>query len=52
MILFVKSEGPDQTAQMRGLILAFAVRIRPNIRFRMTRPICNSFRLYFLLLPN
>ena len=33
MILFVDSEGPDQTAHPRSLILAFAVRIWPESTF-------------------
>ena len=33
------SEGPDQTARMRRLIWAFAVRICPKTRFRMARPV-------------
>ena len=39
MILLADSEGPDQTAQMRRLILAHAVRIWLKTRFRMARPI-------------
>ena len=39
MILLADSEGPDQTARMRRLIWAFAVRICPETRFRMARPI-------------
>ena len=39
MILFADSEGPDQTAQMRTLIWAFAVCICPKTCFRMVRPI-------------
>ena len=38
MILFADSEGPDQTARMRSLIRAFAVRICPKTCFRMARP--------------
>ena len=37
MILLAGSEGPDQTARMRSLIWAFAVRICPMICFRMPR---------------
>ena len=33
------SEGPDQTARMRRLILALAVRICQKARFRMPRPV-------------
>ena len=40
MILFVDNEGPYQTAQMRSLIWAFAVRICPKTCFLMTRLIC------------
>ena len=39
MILFTDSKGPDQPAHPRSLIRAFAVRICPKTRFRMTRPI-------------
>ena len=39
MILLADSEGPDQTARMRSLIWAFAVRIYLKTRFRMTRPL-------------
>ena len=39
MILLVDSEGPDQTARMRSLIRAFAVRIWPKTRFRRAQPI-------------
>ena len=39
MILFVDSEGPDQTARMRRLIWALAVRICPKARFRIAQPI-------------
>ena len=35
MILLADSEGPDQTARMRSLIWAFAVRMCPNTYFRM-----------------
>ena len=38
MILLADSEGSDQTARMRRLIWAFAVRIYPKTRFRMERP--------------
>ena len=37
VILFAESEGPDQTARMRRLILAFAVRLCPEIHFRFRR---------------
>ena len=37
MILLADSEGPDQTARMRSLIWAFAVRICPNTRFPIAR---------------
>ena len=39
MILLTDSEGPDQTARMRSLIWAFAVRICPKTRFRMSQRI-------------
>ena len=39
MILLADSEGPDQTARMRRLIWAFAVRILPKVCFRMARAI-------------
>ena len=39
MIVLADSEGPDQTARMRRLIWAFAVRICPKTRFRMALPI-------------
>ena len=39
MILFAGSEGPDQTARMRRLIWAFAVRICSKTRFCMAPPI-------------
>ena len=38
MILLVDSGDPDQTARMHRLIWAFAVRICPKTRFRITRP--------------
>ena len=38
MILLADSEGPDQTALMRSLILVFAARVCPKRRFRMARP--------------
>ena len=38
MILLAGSEGPDQTARMRSLIWALAVRIYPKTRFRMASP--------------
>ena len=57
MILFADGEGPDQTARMRSLIWAFAVRICPKIRFRIARPIhlrlavyCNVYNGYLLIL--
>ena len=37
VILLADSEGLDQTARMRRLICAFAVRIRSKTRFRMVR---------------
>ena len=37
MVLLADSEGPDQTARMRSLIWAFAVRISPKTRFRMVK---------------
>ena len=40
MILSAGSKGPDQTARMRSLVRAFAVRICPRTRFRMARPLC------------
>ena len=50
-ILFVDSECPDQTARMRRLIRAFAVRICPKTRFRMARPTVHvSYTLHTLLL--
>ena len=39
MILCADDEGPDQTARMRSLIWAFAVRICPKTRFRMAQTI-------------
>ena len=39
MLLLADSEGPDQPAQLRRLIWAFAVRICPKVRFRMGRRI-------------
>ena len=42
MILFVDSEGPDQTAQMGNLIRAFAVRICPKTSLRMMWPILEN----------
>ena len=42
MILVADSEGHDQTARMRSLILAFAVRICPKTRLRKARPIESS----------
>ena len=38
MILLADSEGPDQTARMRRLIWAFAVRICQKTRLRMALP--------------
>ena len=35
--LLTDSESPDQTARMRSLIWAFAVRISPKTRFRMAQ---------------
>ena len=45
MILIADSEGPGQTARMRSLIWAFAVRICPKtffFFFLMARPICSG----------
>ena len=39
MILLADSVDPDQTARMRRLIWAFAVRICQKMRFRVARPI-------------
>ena len=39
MIMFVDSEGPDQTVRLRRLIRAFAVRIIHKAHFRIMRPI-------------
>ena len=39
MILSAENEGPDQTAQMRKLIRAFAARIYPKTRYHTGRPI-------------
>ena len=41
--LLTDIEGLDQTAHVRKLICAFAVRICPEIRFRMARP--KSFKI-------
>ena len=41
MIQLVDMEGPDQIARMRSLIRACHVRICPNTRFRMARPMRN-----------
>ena len=38
MVLFADSESPSQTARMRRLIRAFAVRICPKTRFCLVRP--------------
>ena len=38
MILLADSGGPDQTARMRRLIWAFAIRLCPKACFRMARP--------------
>ena len=43
MILLADSEGPDQTARMRRLLWAFAVRICPRTQFRKPRP--NSYQV-------
>ena len=40
MILLADSEGPDQTARKRSLILGFTVPICAQTRFRMVRPSC------------
>ena len=37
MILFADSERPDQTARIRRLISAFALRVCPKTRFRMAQ---------------
>ena len=42
MILFVDSEGPDQTTRMRRLIWGFAVHIFLKARFCMAQPKCNQ----------
>ena len=39
MILFADSDDPDQIARMSRLIRISAVRICPNTRFRIMRPI-------------
>ena len=39
MIVLADSDGPEQTARMRSLIWAFAVRIYRKIRFRISRSI-------------
>ena len=41
----------NQTAQMRRLIWAFAVRICPKSRYRMPRPTSQSFRTTVLFEP-
>ena len=38
MILLADNEGHDQRVQMRRLIWAFAISIRPKIHFRMAGP--------------
>ena len=43
MILLADREGPDQTARMRRLIWALAVRICPKTCFRNARPIRSLF---------
>ena len=43
MILLADSEGPDQTAQMRSLIWAFAVRICPKDTFSQAQSISDCF---------
>ena len=50
MTLLADSEGPDQTARMRMLIWAIAVRICSKTRFRMVRSIClyTSWSLLFI----
>ena len=47
LILLADNEGPDQTARMRRLILAFTARIRPEACFRMVRPICQYLRYFW-----
>ena len=42
MILLAESEGPDQTARMRSLIWALAVRIWPKTGFCMVQHIYDS----------
>ena len=50
MILLADSESPDQTARMRSLIRAFAVRLCPRARFRMARlDYLTHFHVYFLI---
>ena len=39
MIMWADSESPDQTAHLRSLIWAFAIRICPKTRFRLARPL-------------
>ena len=47
MILLADSEGPDQTARMRSLIWAFAVRISPMTSFSQGAAyiVCSHIRL-------
>ena len=53
MILLVDSEGPDQTARMRRLILTFVVRICPKTCFRMARGPnkCNTLKTWKSMCP-
>ena len=50
VILLAKSEGPDQTARMRRLVWAFAVRICLKTCFRMSRPILYLRTMYDVVL--
>ena len=49
-ILLANSKGPDQTARMRSLIWAFAVRICPKTCFHLARPILFFFFLLLLVM--
>ena len=46
VIPYVDCEGPDQTARMRRLIWAFAVRIRPKTCLHTARPVLRGNRTY------
>ena len=48
MNLLADSEAPNQTARMRSLIWAFAIRICPKTRFRIAQLISESDRLVFV----